>query len=230
MKLFHKENRNTWLLCLLMFLVAAVSYPWLPEQVPIRFNASGLIDETGPRFFVFLMPGVTFLLLLLAELSPRIDPRGSNYRRFHRQYYLIHFLLTLLFLFIELYTIAVCYWPGLLSSFNVGLWLPAFIGVMLAFCGNIMPKFKPNYFTGIKTPWTLADENVWYLTHRFTGKLWVAGGILIIFAAFLPPVWKLCVFFSLILMIVLLPVLYSFLVYRRNSRSSSDGKEPDFKE
>jgi uncharacterized membrane protein len=230
MKMFHKENRNTWILCLLMFLVAIVAYPGLPDQVPIRFDASGIVDETGPRFSVFLMPGIALLLLLFAEISPRIDPRGNNYRRFHRQYYLIHFLLTLLLLFTELYTIAVCYRPELLSSFNMGLWMPALVGAMMAFCGNIMPKFKPNYFTGVKTPWTLADENVWYLTHRFTGKLWVACGILMIFAAFLPPFWKLCLFFPLILIMVLLPVLYSYLVYRRDGRSSRDGKDPDPKE
>ena len=104
--------------------------------------------------------------------------------------------------------------------------MPALVGAMMAFCGNIMPKFKPNYFTGVKTPWTLADENVWYLTHRFTGKLWVACGIQMIFAAFLPPFWKLCLFFPLILIMVLLPVLYSYLVYRRDGRSSRDVKDP----
>lgn len=221
-KLFHKENKNAWLLCVLMLVISLIAWPWLPEQIPIHFNAAGAVDGTGSRFMIFMEPGLTAFLLLLAEVSPRIDPKGANYSRFRRQYHQVHFVVTLLLLLTELYTIAVCFRPELAETFSMGIWMPALVGALLAFCGNIMPKFKHNYFTGIKTPWTLADENVWYRTHRFSGKLYVICGGLMMPTAFLPSAWKVGIFFLLILTMVLVPILYSYLIFRRRAEAGSD--------
>lgn len=221
-KLFPKESLSAWILCGLMLLLALLSYPWLPEQIPMHFNAAGKVDGTGPRVMIFLMPGLTALLLLLAEVAPHIDPRQANYRRFRRQYRQLHFIAALLLLLMELYTVAVCFRPELVETVSLGTWMPVLIGALIAFCGNIMPKLKHNYFAGIKTPWTLADENVWYLTHRFSGKLYVVCGVLLMCAAFLPPLWKIVALFTLILCMVAAPALYSYLVFRRSRKDSPE--------
>ncbi len=177
---------------------------------------------------IFMFPGLTALLLLIAEISPRIDPRQNNYRKFRRQYDRLHFVLALLFFLLDLYTIVICFRPELTQTFSLGTWMPVFIGALLAYCGNIMPKFKFNFFVGIKTPWTLADENVWYLTHRFAGKVFVVCGVLMMPAAFLPPTRKVLLFFFLILTIILLPSLYSYLVFRRRQETGgADGTEKE---
>lgn len=222
MKFIHKDNRLSWILCAVMLVIAVAVYPGLPDQIPTHFNAAGEVDGTGPRIAILMMPAVTAFLLLLGELAPRIDPRRNNYRRFQPQYYLIYFVCTLLFFFLELYTIAVCFRPDLVQTVNMGVWMPALVGAMIAVCGNIMPKFKHNYFAGIKTPWTLADEDVWYLTHRFTGKLFVLCGILMIFIGFLPTSWKVPAFIPLVLVMAVVPYLYSYLAYRKKI----SGQEP----
>lgn len=215
MKPSHSGNPGAWILCALMFLISLAVYPQLPEQIPLHFNAAGTVDGTGPRLTIFMFPCVTAFLLGVAAISPRIDPRQDNYRKFRRQYRQLHFVLALLFFLLELYTIAICFWPGLTETLSMGTWMPALIGALLAYCGNAMPKFKHNFFVGIKTPWTLADENVWYLTHRFSGKVFVVCGVLMMLAAFLPPAKKTVFFFFLILMMILLPTLYSYLAFRR---------------
>ena len=60
------------------------------------------------------------------------------------------------------------------------------IAVLFTVIGNLMPKFKHNYFIGIKTPWTLASEEVWFATHRLGGKLWFYGGLIMIIFSFIP--------------------------------------------
>ena len=32
---------------------------------------------------------------------------------------------------------------------------------------------------GMRTPWTLASDLSWNRTHRLTGRLWVAGGLVL---------------------------------------------------
>ena len=223
-KLFHKKNCGAWILCGLMFLVALAAYPALPEQIPLHFNAAGAVDRTGPRYTVFLMPGFTAVLLLLAEALPGIDPRRANYRKFRRQYRQVHFITALLLLLAELYTIAVCFRPELTETFSMAVWMPAVVGAFLAFCGNVMPKFKHNYFVGVKTPWTLADEKVWYLTHRFCGKLYMAGGVLMMLMAFLPSLSGYTTL-ALLLFLIFLPILYSYLAFRRIRKDADPSEE-----
>lgn len=50
--------------------------------------------------------------------------------------------------------------------------------------GNFIQKVKPNYFLGIRTPWTLSSERVWKDTHRVSSKIFVLAGILMMLAAF----------------------------------------------
>lgn len=205
-----------------MLAVALIAYPRLPEEIPIHFNAAGQVDGTGPRYHVFLMPGLAALMLIISRVTPRIDPRRTNYGKFQRQYHQIFFVITLLLLFTQLYIIAVSLYPQLIRHFNMGVWMPFLAGLMLVFFGNMMPKFKSNFFTGIKTPWTLADEQVWYRTHRLVGKLWVVCGFLTILLAFLPPVWKLYIFFPLILVMVAVPYVYSYLVFQRIQKQNEE--------
>ena len=78
-----------------------------------------------------------------------------------------------------------------------------------------MPKFKHNYFIGIRTPHTLANETVWYMTHRFAGKLWFIGGILMALTAFLPGQIKLLLFLALAVLLAILPFFYSLCAYKK---------------
>ena len=41
-----------------------------------------------------------------------------------------------------------------------------------------MGKVRRNFWVGIRTPWTLASEQVWYSTHRFAARTMVAGALL----------------------------------------------------
>ncbi|MBQ8288804.1 MAG: SdpI family protein, partial [Clostridia bacterium] len=73
---------------------------------------------------------------------------------------------------------------------------------------------------GIKLPWTLADEGNLNATHRLGGKLWVVGGLILLATAPLTsfPIVSVVVFFAVVLLMVLIPMLYSFLYYK-NHRS-----------
>jgi uncharacterized membrane protein len=91
------------------------------------------------------------------------------------------------------------------------------IGVLFLILGNYLPKCKHNYTIGIKIPWTLASEENWNATHRFAGKVWVAGSILLLFCAFLPVAGTIWIAFCIMLVLVVLPTLYSYLYSRKHN-------------
>jgi uncharacterized membrane protein len=101
---------------------------------------------------------------------------------------------------------------GLGVEVDMNMVMPLVMGFLMMVLGNYMPKCAPNYTVGIRLPWTLHDEENWRRTHRFAGFLWMIGGILLLPAALLSTMW---VTFAVVLVLTLLPVVYSFLLYLR---------------
>ena len=83
-------------------------------------------------------------------------------------------------------------------------------GLMFLLLGNYMPKFRQNSFMGIRVKWTLENEANWNATHRFGGKVWVAGGFACLAGALLPVQAMGVVFPAVLLVIVALPIAYSY--------------------
>ena len=92
--------------------------------------------------------------------------------------------------------------------------IPVFIGVVFLVIGNYLPKTKQSYTMGIKLPWTLNSEENWNRTHRLGGFLWVLGGAAFIVLSIFKW-WNIYVFFAILAVMVLVPTVYSYLLYRK---------------
>src|ERR1035437_8895766 len=164
------------LLMIAAALAATVAlYPHLPAQVPTHWNANLQPDGTMPRWTTYLigagiMAGVTLLTYLLPWLSPK-DFQVDGFRATYRQIMLI------LFLFFT-YIYVVILWAGFGHPLEAGR------AIITGYClgyilfGNVLGKVRRNFYIGVRTPWTLTNERVWNLTHRFAGKVWVTAGVL----------------------------------------------------
>lgn len=213
-KFFHQYNRKLWLVFFLSLIVGMLVLPILPENIPIHFGPTGEADSFGSRWSIFLAPGINFILIFLTDELRKIDPKSENYKKFASYYYNTIFIVSLLMFGIQLITILYVFDYGI----NIARVMPVILGLMFIFLGNIMPKFKHNYFVGIKTSWTLASEKVWYLTHRFAGKVWLVGGFLMVFTGFLPVqaiVWA-CIIIAIFL--VILPVGASYYFFNKHEK------------
>lgn len=190
-----------------------IFYNRLPGEVPIHWNASGEIDGYATKFNAMLMSiGTMVLIYLVLVFIPRIDPKKSNYKYFSKGYSIINLSTLLLFFVINILMIL----AGLNYKVNVNIVIPILVGITFIVIGNYMPQMKTNYFVGIKTPWTLNDENNWKQTHRFGGKAFIIGGLLFIFSIFLPARF-VDISYPIILVILLSPIVYSFILFKKKS-------------
>ena len=94
------------------------------------------------------------------------------------------------------------------------------MGLMFILLGNYMPKVKHNYTFGIKTPWTFASEIVWNKTHRMAGPMWVAGGVIMMCGIFMPAKVAFVTMFALIILLVIIPMVYSYLEYKKEENDN----------
>jgi hypothetical protein len=107
-------------------------------------------------------------------------------------------------------------------EFSPVVWTLVPMGLLFLIIGNYMPKTRMNATMGIKIYWTYTSEENWNATHRIAGKLWVIGGILMLFCSFLPLGWAVAAMFGILLFMVLIPVVYSWRFYKKEL---AEGKE-----
>ena len=186
-----------------------VLYPQLPEIIPVHWNAAGEVDNTAPRAMQLVLASLPAVIALFMYLIPKMDPRRRNYQNHTFAYGLCSALVVLLILAFS--------WVAAFIAIGVDIPISRVtsmgLGIMLVLLGNYMPQIRPTFLFGIRTPWTLASETVWRKTHRLSGILYCAAGLLIFAGAFLP--LSLYIHIPSIILLVIVPVGYSYLLFRK---------------
>ncbi|KAA9002125.1 DUF1648 domain-containing protein [Paenibacillus spiritus] len=197
---------------LLTLAYALMNYSRLPDKLPSHFGWNGEVNGYMDKAAVIAMTGLLGPLLpLLIRFTRRLDPKRDNYKRFEGAQGAIVLTISLFFDLMLLGTVRY----GLGSTWIGGKLATAFAGVLLIIVGNYMPQIRDNYFLGIRTPWTLASPEVWRRTHRLGGLMWVAGGLLVIAGALTRGPVSPVLLASGLVLAILVPVVYSWLLHRR---------------
>jgi uncharacterized membrane protein len=197
-------------LLLASFGVSAWLYPHLPETMPRHWNATGNIDAYGPRAQVaFLMPAIIAFTWVLLIVLPRVSPHGFRIDLFRDVYGVVTAGIIAVLAF--LHTITLLEAAGYALPLNSTTFVA--IGLLMLFLGNYMGKLRKNFFIGVRTPWTLASDEVWARTHRLTGWVFAVAGVAIVADGLLGA--NVVIFLAVILCAVFAPIVYSFVLYRR---------------
>ena len=208
-----------WALIVLPYVYLATIWNKLPDMVPTHFNIAGNADAMSGKTTLLFLPGalgvgIYFLMLLIPVLDPKrkIQQMGDKYFTFR-------FMLTLFFSLLATYLVYISY-TGSLKNPNM---LIALIGALFAMLGNYFQTVRPNYFIGIRTPWTLENEQIWKKTHRLGGRLWMAGGLLIVILAFFinNNLALAITFGGILLVLVIVPVVYSYTEFQKEKKISN---------
>ncbi len=202
---------------LLPFVLIAFTWPQLPDRMPTHWNFRGEIDSYGPRWKIFLLPVVNLGLYALFSVLPKIDPK-QNIEQFRKTYDFLVLIITGFMCVIFCIILA----ATLGYSFEVERIVMFLLVLLLLILGNYMGKMRPNYFMGIRTPWTLESEEVWRRTHLFAGRLWVGAAMILL--ALLPITSMeifIYIFLPSVLIMTLVPVAYSGYLYTKVLRSET---------
>ncbi len=212
MNKYFRESIH-WLFIALPFIYLATIYNSLPQEVPIHFNWKGEADDWADKTMLILLPaGLGLFIYFLMLIVPSIDPK-RKIQEMGSKYFNFRLILTIFFSILSIYLIYVTK-EGSIEKPNI---MVALMGLLFIMMGNYFQTVRPNYFIGIRTPWTLENELVWKKTHRLAGKLWVAGGVIIVLLGLLlksiTPM--LISFFSVVFILVLVPIVYSYMEFQK---------------
>lgn len=197
----------TSVVTLLPILIGLLLWKQLPDSLATHFGADNQPDGyCSKAFAVFGFPIILLFFHFLCVAVTNIDPKAKNINQK---------IFRVVLWICPLVSLVVCntiYLFNLGYQLNIEFLCGLLIGVLYLILGNFIPKIKPNYSIGIRVPWALFDSDNWYHTHRFGGKCMVIGGIVMIVTSPFQNIWILLV---LCIIPCILPVIYSYLYYRK---------------
>ena len=199
---------------LLPIIFGIIFWDSLPDTITTHFGADGTPDGASSKAFaVFGLPLILLALHWVCVLTTFLTNRKNG--QSDKVYTLLFFIMPMLSIFVATLIYA--------TAFNYDLHLGSILcvisGLMFVLMGNYMPKITRNRTMGIKIKWTLASDENWAATHRVAGRVWFFGGFVVMLGAFLPLNALMIAALPAILLLVLIPTVYSYVFYRKQLAS-----------
>jgi len=211
MKTSIKNDIIVWIVILMPVVYLSVLWNDIPSQVPMHWDLQGEVNRYGSKtelIFTTLLPLIMyFLFYVFLKIDPkdRLKNMGGKYTGLRSVF--IVFMAALAIMII--YTARYEKFPNQNIMFVL-------LGGLFTIMGNYFKTIRANYFVGIRTPWTLENETVWKDTHLIGGKIWFAGGIVIILSGiFTAPEVNSVIFGVCLGVMVLIPVVYSYFRFQK---------------
>lgn len=212
MKTLRKEL-PLLLLSLLPPFYLLVVWNRIPQNVAMHYDLHGNVDRYGSKselvWLSVLLPLLCyFLLMALPSIDPKRKIEGMG-NKFWQLRFILGIFITGLMVFV---VYSSQYSFTMKPNFVIGG-----IGLLFAALGNYFKTIRPNYFLGIRTPWTLESDVVWKETHRVAGILWFFGGLLVtVFSVILSnPELLFYIFIIIMVFLVVVPFAYSYTKFRQ---------------
>lgn len=185
------------------FGLSAALYTRLPDAMPTHFDLAGHADRFVARpLGPFVVPLLGLVAYAIAAAVVRRQPSAVALR-------VVPAAFAALFLAVN----AVALRSALDDTTDVARWVLIASSLFVTVFGNYLGKLRRNRWIGIRTPWTLADDEVWSRTHRLGAWMFVTGGALALLAALAGA--PAAAILGVLLVSTLIPAAASYVIFRR---------------
>jgi uncharacterized membrane protein len=207
----RKTEILSLVLVLATFLAAALIYPAMPERIATHWGLNNNVNGSMGKFWgLFLLPVIMLGCYLIFIIIPRVDPKKENIQKFEKYYDL--FILTFVFFFVYLYSLFI-FWNLGYRFILIQFMAPA-LALLFYVVGVMLAHAEPNWTIGIRTPWTLLNEDVWRKTNQLGGKLFRAIAFVCLLGIIIPE-YAIYFIFVPVIMVAIYLVGYSYFEYKK---------------
>lgn len=186
----------------------------LPEKIATHFDQHNVANGWSSKpMAVFGIPFLLLLIHLFCVFFTANDPKRKNINR--RIFTMVLWLVPVVSVItcMSIYGLALGMDIDALGmDIDIGVIVNIMVGIMFIILGNYVHKVKQNYTVGMKLPWTLNSEENWNRTNRMTGWILILSGLLFLMNSLL---LKTEIVFAVILLVILVPMIYSFILYKK---------------
>ena len=192
------------------FLFSAAVYLWLPDQIPSHWNLAGEVDSTMSKTWgAFMMPLIMLGLYGVFRVIPALSPKGYGIEAANSGFVGIRVAVFALFALLNVLILL----AALGVPIAMGSAVSMAVGGLLAVLGWFLDRLPRNFYVGIRTPWTIVDEDNWTRTHRLGKWLFMAAGLVMVVGGIMGA--NAFVIAAAALAAGLVPMVYSYVIYRQ---------------
>lgn len=211
-----------WLITLIPVLYYLSLWNILPEEVPTHYDFNFRPDDFHSKGFMLgvlivmglIVVGSSAMILNGNSIDPKRKTEPSNPIMNIASWVVTIFISGIMFLIVVMTKNYCIQQP--IENFEKIIFVT--LCIFFICLGFLMKNVKPNYFFGIRTPWTLESDDIWRKTHLFSSKIWVWGNIILTtIILIIPNNYSSSLFISGIILLTAIPVYYSYRLYSRNS-------------
>ena len=219
-----KKNRVQIILSsvviLLPMLAGLMMWNILPQRMTTHWGMGGDADGWSSKAFaVFALPLIMLALHWLCVLLTVNDPR--NEEQSNKVFGMVLWIIPMVSLVVN----GIVYATALGSTVGIDIGVRVLLGLIFIILGNYLPKCKRNHTIGVRVKWALQNEENWSKTHRFTGKLWVLCGVVVLATLFIPLESVMWAVLAVVLLLSFAPVIYSYVYYRKQLKAGTVAEE-----
>lgn len=208
-KTFALLGIKLWLV-IAMLLTGRAVYDQLPEPTPRHRNIQGQVDGYWTKIGAVLsIPLIVLAMIVLFRFLPKTDPKKANYEKFGKTWEIIQFVIIGFMAYVHVVSLFMILNP----EYSINSFMLFGLGAMFVLMWNYMGKIKHNFFVWIKTPRTIANEDVWNKTHRLSGWLWVIAWLIFLAQAFILK-YIAITFITVMIIVVIVPMIYSYWLFK----------------
>ncbi len=215
-----------WLLGALPLAASVMLLSYLPDSVPVHFGIDGRPDVWGSKYNLVLLSLVFMLIpllfqIILALLEKQAKTAGDEKKQIQTR---ANIKVLLIVGICIVSVIDVLYGFILYSIFDASsedsgsLIIKAacvLTGILFIVIGNFMPKTKKNGLIGLRTTWSLYNDNTWMKSNRFGGfTMMIMGAAVIVSSVFVPPEAAVPCLLGVVTASAILLTVYSYIVYK----------------
>ena len=206
-----------------MLVAGTVALPRLPQRVAIHWNAGGQVNGWSSPLVAAFAPPLLALVVWAGLLAlPALDPRRHRYAKFATTYRALRLVVVALVAVTDGLTLV----HGLGGHVNIPVDTALLLAATFLVVGNLLPRVQPTWFVGIRTPWTLSDDEVWRRTHRLSGRLFMLAALLPLAGLAAPPRILAGLIVAAAVVPAIIAVVYSYVLFSRGHGSQNPSGGP----
>ena len=205
---------------LLPIIAGLIFWNKMPESMSVHWGMNGEPDGWGSKIlFVFLVPVFLLAIHWFTVFLTAKDPKNKEQNE--KVFRIVLWIIPMISLVVN----GMLYAVALGSGISIDVVVRILLGLVFVILGNYMPKCSQNHTIGVRVTWALRNKENWNRTHRFAGRLWVTGGVLMLATVFVPVEEFMYVVLAIVLLLSFAPMLYSYLYYRKQLKAGTAGIE-----
>ncbi len=214
------KNVLLWILAFLPIVVTLIVLPMFPDTIPTHYGFDGTANRWGSKYEMLIIPVIMIAFVALMLFIGKYANKQKDYTPTNQKILVVtNYIVALVFNGLSYWFLYLAYTNTnnlYETDVDVTKLFAILLGISYVFLGNVLPKCKRNAVIGIRSKWTLANDNVWYKTHRLGGVLLFLSGIILIGLCLtvLHGATAVIVAFGIIIVVSILLIIYSFVQYK----------------